>query len=76
MAMKEIDCKMCDGKMRRKRLATHNQGAALLLVLIALPLFAFNWMIAGVVLLIGLIMGGGSKNYWVCKKCRTKVECA
>ena len=74
--LEAIKCKQCDGEMGVKTIARHSQGGAAILLFGGIILcFTGVGAIVGVpLILLGLFFGCGSKKYWVCKQCGTKIE--
>ena len=74
--LKAIQCKQCEGIMTSKNIAKHNQNATWLFLLIGtIVTFMVVGAIIGVpLILVGLYLGCGSKSFWVCRSCGTKVE--
>lgn len=66
-------CKQCGGEMMKKRVAASTPSACLSLLLGILALF-WIWPIGLGLIIIGLVLGSAVKKYWICKKCKCKVE--
>lgn len=68
-----IECKQCGGDMKAKTVSTAS-GAGCFLILVGIALLLFVPVLSVILLVVGLIVGSRTKKYWICQKCKIKLE--
>lgn len=71
--LNSINCNICGGEFGKKTFATNTAGACICVIIGIFFVFTF-WPLSIILIILGLILGGQSKSYLVCKKCGNKVE--
>jgi len=69
-----LDCKQCGGSMENRTIANNSQTFCVGLIVLGVVLCFFSFLVGAIAIVIGLFMGCGSKKFWVCQKCETKIE--